>query len=106
MKRIVCFILVLMTVLSLAACSGVEAPSTEQPTAPAAETNAVTENTETGAVTEPFTDEEPVFYQPKEKEQTDPDSYDFSNTDWTGTVEYSNAGKNAIQFVDHKLSFF
>ncbi|MBQ1848733.1 MAG: hypothetical protein II135_12075 [Clostridia bacterium] len=97
MKRIVCFILVLMTVLSLAACSGVEAPSTEQLTAPAAETNAVTENTETGAVTEPFTDEEPVFYQPKEKEQTDPDGYDFSNTDWTGTVAYSNAGKNAIQ---------
>ncbi len=86
-----------MTVLSLAACSGVEAPSTEQPTAPAAETNAVTENTETGAVTEPFTDEEPVFYQPKEKEQTDPDGYDFSNTDWTGTVAYSNAGKNSVQ---------
>ena len=84
MKKIICFILALVTVLTLSACGGTETPATEPLTE-----GGITGRVETGeatqgqpgteeAQTEPFVEEDPVFYQPTEKTPTDPDSYDFS----------------------------
>ena len=101
MKKILCVILVILTAASLAACKNTENPpqSTEKTAdTAAASTAAATEEPATEPVTEePFVDEDPVFYQPKDKEKTDVDSYDFSSSDWYGTVALSNALKNGVQ---------
>ena len=108
MKKIFAIILILSAAFSLFACNGAETPATEPLTEKATETAAATQNAETEAQTEPFEEEEPVFYQPVNKENTDPDTYDFSSSDWTGTVKTSNEYKNAVQgaYTDAKRKGF
>ncbi len=58
--------------------------------------------TETEAVTEPETeeiivDEEPVYYEKKEKDPIDPAAASFENTDWNSTIKNAGALADGVQ---------
>lgn len=113
-KRLLSALLVFIILISAVACSGKDTVTTE----PVTETDVLTDekttteelttpdetdvqtetDTDTDAVTgETITDEEPVFYDKKDRDKIDVSNTDFSNLTWDSSISAANANANGVQ---------
>ncbi|MBQ7699648.1 MAG: hypothetical protein IJT49_04820 [Clostridia bacterium] len=109
-KRLLSAVLLLVIIFSLAACDQNKPVTTDtettadvtdvisgDQTTPDDTADTALTDTEAQTEEEDITDEEPVFYTGKEKDNIDIANTDFSKLDWNASVKTANELKNGVQ---------
>ena len=116
MKKVLSAILAALTLLSVAACNTDITPDTtekatqritEQITEK--ETEAMTEiETEAPVTEEPVIDEDPVFYEKADRDPSDPNTADYTGSDWGATIVGAKERANGVggKFTDSGRNMF
>ena len=111
MKRVLSFIIVAVMLLSVVSCDGKTPDVTSDVTT--TDNGETVTGKETDQVTDIVTDEvivdeDPVFYEKKDRDPIDPASADLSSSDWNRTIVNANAYANGVSglFTDTGRNMF